>query len=447
MQSFKTVFLGVAIAGALILIAFFLHAERPTTETQQPSAELVKATGKCASCHRRETPAIVTAHERSPHIRAGTTCLDCHRPQDDQESFDHRGFELAQSMTSKNCQQCHADQYRQFKQSRHAAPAWAAVRGSTDFTQEQIEFAETYHEGAVRRPENRLASLEGEAATQVGCEGCHSIGKPNLDGSIGTCTQCHSRHRASVKLARQPRTCGQCHMGPDHSQLEIYRESKHGVLFSTYKDEFNVDADPQELTVDDMPAPTCATCHMSGQEGLGVTHDVTERLSWYLFAPISEKRPTYAQGQDEMKRVCSNCHTQEHTNEFYADAESVVKATNEKVGRYMEIVQGLRDDGHLTPEPFDEELEFKIFDYWHYFGRTAKHGAFMGGADYVQWHGNYELLARLVELQQVAEELRNGSHGDGATSSLLDSLNRDVSDLPRRDPLVRSPVFKSGPRR
>ncbi len=32
------------------------------------------------------------------------------------------------------------------------------------------------------------------------------------------------------------------------------------------------------------------------------------------------------------------------------------------------------------------------FDLWHYFGRTAKHGAYMGGADYVQWHGNYELI-------------------------------------------------------
>ena len=32
----------------------------------------------------------------------------------------------------------------------------------------------------------------------------------------------------------------------------------------------------------------------------------------------------------------------------------------------------------------------------------------MGGADFVQWHGNYELLARLVELRAQAEELRRG---------------------------------------
>lgn len=32
------------------------------------------------------------------------------------------------------------------------------------------------------------------------------------------------------------------------------------------------------------------------------------------------------------------------------------------------------------------------------------------GADFVQWHGNYELLAKLVEMKAMAEELRSG-HG------------------------------------
>jgi Seven times multi-haem cytochrome CxxCH len=29
-------------------------------------------------------------------------------------------------------------------------------------------------------------------------------------------------------FARLPSTCAQCHMGPDHSQIEIYEESRHG---------------------------------------------------------------------------------------------------------------------------------------------------------------------------------------------------------------------------
>ena len=30
----------------------------------------------------------------------------------------------------------------------------------------------------------------------------------------------------------------------------------------------------------------------------------------------------------------------------------------------------------------------------------------MGGADFVQWHGNYELLLKLTELREMAEALR-----------------------------------------
>ena len=67
----------------------------------------------------------------------------------------------------------------------------------------------------------------------------------------------------------------------------------------------------------------------------------------------------------------------------------------------------LRSEGLLTPAPFDERLEFLYFDFWHYFGRTAKHGAYMGGADFVQWHGNYELLLLLTEMKEIAEDLRS----------------------------------------
>ena len=72
----------------------------------------------------------------------------------------------------------------------------------------------------------------------------------------------------------------------------------------------------------------------------------------------------------------------------------------------QDLMVDLRSEGLLTPEPFDEAIEFLYFDYWHYFGRTAKHGAFMGGADFVQWHGNYELLLKLTELKEMADALR-----------------------------------------
>ena len=92
-----------------------------------------------------------------------------------------------------------------------------------------------------------------------------------------------------------------------------------------------------------------------------------------------------------MKNTCLKCHAKSQVEDFYREAEVVVHSTNEKVQKSLDLVANLRKEGLLTPEPFDEPIEFIAFDLWHYYGRTAKHGAFMGGADFVQWHGNYEI--------------------------------------------------------
>ena len=305
-----------------------------------------------------------------------------------------------------------------------------------------------------------------------GCQKCHDVGKPNKDGSIGSCTACHARHAASVELARTPETCGQCHMGPDHSQIEIYHESKHGVLFNAQKAHFNLAARPKQLTTKDMPVPTCATCHMSGLEGQKVTHDVTERLSYWLFAATSEKRPTYQQGQVNMKETCLKCHTTPRIEQFYKEAEAVVDSTNAQVKQADDVMKKLREEKLLTPDPFDEPIEYVYFDLWHYFGRTAKHGAFMGGADFVQWHGFYEMNVKLIELKKQAEELRaarrektkgEGEGGvkrdpnaagisGGPTRSATSSCSRSGTSLSSRwtsawrTRSTRSPIRRSGSR-
>ncbi len=413
MPSFRSVFVAVFLATALVVAAFLVHARRPRVEVAQAHPEAVRATGKCASCHREETAAIVQEYEASRHGAVGTNCLDCHGAAEGQEKLEHRGFVLTKQVTAKNCAQCHAHEYDEFLRSRHAAPAYAAVVGPSAFTAEQVAFSEQYNPGAVRRPANALTGIEGNAAVASGCISCHSVGQPNKDGSIGACTACHTRHRASVALAREPETCGQCHMGPDHSQIEIYKESKHGILFNGFRNELNLGAPPKRLTVADMPVPTCATCHMSSFGGGGPTHNPGTRLSYYLFAEISQRRPTYQAGRDAMTAVCNNCHTSTHTRRFFEQAESIVATVNQRVQEGQAIVNGARARGLLTPAALDEPLEYTYFDFWHYAGRTAKHGAFMGGADFVQWHGNYELVKGIVELKAQAAELR----GPGAAGA------------------------------
>ena len=404
---FRSVFVAVTVSAALLLAALLINQARPGSEVRQPLPELVRATGRCAQCHREETAAVVHQFERSEHSRANITCYDCHQPHDGQETYDHYNFRLARDVTSLNCRGCHRTEYEQFARSRHALPAWAAVSGASGMSPEQLAFGERHHPGAVDRPANALASLEGAAATQTGCLGCHRIGQPNRDGSIGSCTECHSRHSTSIALAREPQTCGQCHMGPDHAQVEIYTASKHGALFAAQRTSLNLSAEPKRLTTADMPVPTCATCHLSGLDGLKVTHDTTERLSYWLFAPVSEQRPGYARARTEMQETCLRCHASSSVARFYEEAEAVLAATNERVREGQALMAALRAEGLLTAEPFDEPIEFLYFDFWHYFGRTTKHGAFMGGADFVQWHGNYELLLKLTELEDMAADLRD----------------------------------------
>jgi hydroxylamine dehydrogenase len=268
-MSFRFVFVAVAIAFALIVGAFLINRARPKAETEQPNAEFVRATGKCAECHARTQYSVVHEYEISLHARKGVNCLDCHHPVEGQEKKDHHGFVISAKLTAGNCRSCHETIYQQFLRSRHAAPAWAAIYGEKGLSPEQVNFSEAYQPGGTRRPPHPFVQLEGGSAMTSGCEQCHSVGRPNADGTIGTCTACHTRHTSSVRIARLPSTCAQCHMGPDHSQIEIYEESKHGVMFQAQERLLNLDAPPKTLTTRDMFIPTCATCYMSGINGVG----------------------------------------------------------------------------------------------------------------------------------------------------------------------------------
>jgi len=223
-------------------------------------------------------------------------------------------------------------------------------------------------------------------------------------GSIGQCQKCHLRHEFSLEQARKPETCNACHIGPDHPQWEIYQESPHGIAYATGGHRWNWEADPGTLTVEDFPAPTCATCHLSGFGTSTTTHDVGDRLTWYLFSPLSERRPSWQDNLARMQGVCRECHNEVFLSDFYAAADAATEAVNVRVRESDAVMQPLKEQGLLTAEPFDEPIDFLYFDLWHYWGRTAKFGLWMQGPDYTQWHGIYELLKDLSELEVMAAE-------------------------------------------
>jgi hydroxylamine dehydrogenase len=375
-------------------------------ETARVNA-LETSSNECVVCHSRTTPGIIEQYGHSTMAGAEVSCEDCHEVDADYPgATEHEDTYVLNQPSAAMCEKCHVVEVAQFNQSRHALPAYVAYAGTGDLTAAQLEQYGSIPEGGFSpdKMRNALYELEGPAITRFACESCHNVGKPSPDGSVGECSKCHLRHTFSLEQARKPETCNSCHIGPDHPQWEIYQESAHGIAYATSGDEWNWDADPGTLSVVDFPAPTCATCHMSGFGSAGTTHDVGDRLTWYLFSPISSHRPGYQDNAVRMQGVCLACHNQNFIEEFYEDADAATEAVNAWVVESDEMIAPLKEQDLLSPEPFDESIDFVYFELWHHWGRTAKFGTWMQGADYTQWHGAYEVLSDLTELQEMVDE-------------------------------------------
>lgn len=401
----------VIVVGLALVIMAITQTETAVSTAEERVNVLADSDNECVECHENSTPGIVAQYGHSTMAAAEVTCEDCHEVDEDYpDAVAHEGTYVLGTPTTAMCEDCHQAEVAQFNQSRHGIPAYVAYAGSENLTPEQRTAYEAIPEGGflpdATRARNSLHALEGPAITRFACESCHNIGKPAADGSIGQCQDCHLRHEFSLEQARKPETCNACHIGPDHPQWEIYQESPHGISYMTGGDDWHWEAEPGTLTVEDFPAPTCATCHMSGFGATGTSHDVGDRLTWFLAAPISERRPAWQDNQVRMQSVCAECHNAEFIDQFYADADLLVEQVNLWVEESDEIIAPLQENGLLTDEPFDEPIDYTHFNLWHHWGRTAKFGAWMQGPDYTQWHGAYEMLHERAELiEEVNDRL------------------------------------------
>jgi len=319
-----------------------------------------------------------------------------------------------------------------------------------------------------------LAVLDQIVKTQDGRPKFHEgtwpntgIGRINLDGSLGSCSACHSRHDFSPRRARQPENCGKCHLGPDHPQKEIYEESKHGVAFRDLKDHMSLDSADWVLGEDYTQAPTCATCHMSGhtRNGGTITHDPGSRISWSNRPPVSKWMDTDADGKiisatdpverrkqtvvsaesrrTEMKNVCLHCHTPDYVNAFYKQYDDFVMLYNEKFAKPgQKIMAALNSNGLLTETQFDEEIEWTWFYLWHHEGRRARHGASMMAPDYAHWHGMYEVAERFyMELIPQAREIAEHAEAEGKQAE-ADAVRLVINDILARPEHKWAPALR-----
>jgi formate-dependent nitrite reductase cytochrome c552 subunit len=411
----------------------------------------------CISCHQKNSPALLMEWGRSLHAGSGIGCLGCHGAEEGEpDAWLHQGQQVSALVTPKDCASCHDAEFEEFSRSHHAKAGIiinsldnilaTKVAGMPGNNADAVNGCWQCHGSIVKMKRDK----DGEIV-RVGPEKRpvydsdtwpnSGMGRLNLDGSQGSCHACHSRHSFEAKIARSPENCGKCHMGPDHPQIEIYNESKHGIAFYANRDKMALDKDGEwVLGRDYSAAPTCATCHVSAYmtpdgKVMANTHDVGERISWTLRPAISKKQNLvvytddrevpevgstvktvekyvenetlksktvdrevakivrWTERRDAMKGACANCHNSSFTDNFYEQFDGLVNLYNDKFGiPSTNMINDLIADGVLRKNaPFEHEVQWVYWELWHHEGRRARHGASMMGPDYTHWHGMYEV--------------------------------------------------------
>ncbi|HHP7234194.1 MAG TPA: multiheme c-type cytochrome [Desulfobacterales bacterium] len=394
-------------------------------EKRPPAASTSAA--RCVDCHRKLNPVIFQDWDNSIHSKVAVDCLKCHQVPaeskflENRAHLEHTRTPIASVVSPKTCAGCHPDQYNQYARSKHAnthAIMWSVHHWLKDGMNNEIERTTgcyACHGTVVELVDGRPSP---GSWPNVG------VGRINPDGSRGSCSSCHTRHRFSVIEARKPEACDQCHLGPDHPQIEIYEESKHGTIYHAEQDQWNWQSpDGRWQAGRDYRAPTCAVCHMSPAAGIAGTHDVTERLSWELQTPRTirpsefEPHPAATRWQDErakMQQICRQCHSKTWTEAHYTNLDRTVEHYNRNYFDPIKSEMGeLYRKGLLSSTRyFDEPLEWEFYEFWHHEGRRARMGTAMMAPDYAWWHGFYELKHRFAEIRAEIHRLSDAENSE-----------------------------------
>ncbi len=456
-------------------------------------------TQNCIDCHLSVTPGIVKDWQTSRHSRViikdamlkptlekrisaeiipeklqdhVVGCYECHSQNTGKhkDSFEHFGYTINVIVTPNDCSTCHPVEVSQYQDSKKANaydnlmanPVYHLLVNTINGTQKISK-------------DKMISENPGDVTLNESCLGCHGsivnvigldtiqsdagdvvipklsnwpnqgVGRINPDGSKGSCTACHTRHSFSIQTAREPYTCSQCHLEPDVPAWEIYRESKHGNIFFSDNNKWNLTNVPWKVGTD-FQAPTCATCHNS----LLVTpdntviversHDFGARLWVRIFGLIYSHPqpksgntsiivnqdnlplPTTFSGKiaekylidsnemtnrmNKMESVCKSCHSTNWTENHFIHLDSVIVQTDEMTKTATQLIskaweKGLEDQTN----PFDEEIEKMWIEQWLFYANTVRYSAAMTGApDYQAFkHGWWNMTKNIEHMKNAIE--------------------------------------------
>ena len=434
----KTAARAVAVFAACVVSALLLYA--PTAFSGGESDELYPSLSglrdipvdrgytedarECIECHARRTPGIVESWKESRMAHAAVSCYDCHTvskssPMASQcEGIKGTDQYISPMVSSNRCSMCHPAEVEQFLESGHGRLASEPVVEEQDMLDLMY-----YYEGGIFDGNDEDAPSVS-ASRAAGCQMCHGgkvelgpdnkpvnqtwpggVGHRYPDGSVGNCTVCHTRHMFSIEEARKPEACASCHLGPDHPNIEIYENSKHGQMFAAQGESWKWDSAPDTWEPGDYTAPTCAVCHMSGIGELRTTHNINERLKWNLWAKRSVirsgERGNGEQAVEKMKKVCRNCHGDTHVTRQREVLDNAVALYNFYYDKSEEMLDDLRSRGLLKDDPWSDGFQELYYFLWHHTGRRARQGAAMNGPDYVHWHGYFQIFQVYKDMKAI----------------------------------------------
>lgn len=403
MGRFRFLFSAVLVLALLLLIP----GAEPVTDAEE-------GTPDCVGCHEKESPGLVSQWRQSRHATNDTMTVGCevchgtrHSSADD--------YALAKMPTPKTCKTCHKERVEQFENGKHAL-AELSVNAIPMF------------------------SAQPWSIQVAGCSGCHTIGRRHDDGSVGKCDSCHTRHLFSREEARKPEACETCHMGEDHSQYEMWRSSKHGVI--------------HHLMPEKGRAPVCQTCHMPDGDHavmtawgflalrVGIPDDEWQNAVMTIVKAIGPwprdddgmaKRveairtlklarldaESFDAERAKFEKVCAKCHSPEFGLRHLRRADQVIRETTLLMARAIDVVEGLYADGILPltedgPKHPDllmfydspTEIEQELYRMFLFHRQKAFQGAIHANPDYMHWYGWAPMKSSMQKIEALAAELR-----------------------------------------
>lgn len=354
------------------------------------------ANDPCINCHEQKTPGIVQYWKNSTHFNRKIGCVACHGS--DIEA-NHKRERIVDAAV---CGSCHSAAFTAHRLSKHSMGlrAGKACTRNMEKSAEREKSCAFCHEPGSAVPfmntECALFLAQTPEMQQQGCNACHLVET--------RCDTCHTKHGTDLALARDPNTCGTCHMGPDHPQLEMWETSQHGVIYKR--------SGPQA-------APSCVSCHMP--KG---SHNVSRGISSGLKGTGDARK----QEREFMLTICNTCHTRNLAERNLDDGDAIERQSKALVTEAQQIIDGLQKEGLLSPTPAERpphplfgknfvlgphmlyenlsSVESTFFKMKAFYAISAYKGVFHQNPDYAHWYGNAPMKLALSEIKSEAALLR-----------------------------------------